>query len=416
MSKYRGMIARWLFKDTTISSSLELFKEIYGSKASSSGVTVNVNRALQVATVLACCKVIAEGVSQIPWKVYQDKNGAKQPAPEHHLYNVIYRNPNRWQTSFEYRETLMFHTILTGNHYSFVNRVGSAREVRELIPFEPNRVAVERLKNDTLKYIVRADDGRTQEFPEETIWHVRGPSWNGWHGMDALMLAREAIGLAITTEQAHSSLHKNGAKVSGLLSLKENIGEDRYRFLAAWVDQHASGGARENKPLVLDGSADWKSMQMTGVDTQHIETREHQIEEICRAFRVMPIMVGHADKTATYASAEQMFLAHVVHTLAPWYQRLEQSADINLLSEEDRTAGYYTKFIPNALMRGAAKDRSEFYAKSLGAGGSPAWMTPNEVRALEEMNPIAGGDELPKPAKPEPPKPSDDEEEDDQAF
>ncbi len=113
----------------------------------------------------------------------------------------------------------------------------------------------------------------------------------------------------------------------------------------------------------------------------------------------MPIMVGHSDKTATYASAEQMFLAHVVHSLMPWYQRIEQSADVNLLSEAQRAAGYYTKLNPNALMRGAAKDRAEYYAKGLGSGGAKGWLTQNDVRSYEELDRSdeAEADELPQP-------------------
>lgn len=148
--------------------------------------------------------------------------------------------------------------------------------------------------------------------------------------------------------------------------------------------------------MILDDDAKYTPFGMTGVDAQHLETRKHQIEEICRAFGVMPIMIGHADKTATYASAEQMFLAHVVHTLSPWYERIEQSADAQLLTEEDRAAGFYTKFSPNALMRGAAKDRAEYYKAALGTTQQPGWMTRNEVRALEEMNPVPGGDQFPE--------------------
>jgi HK97 family phage portal protein len=146
------------------------------------------------------------------------------------------------------------------------------------------------------------------------------------------------------------------------------------------------GGDRSHKPLIADQNAKWLSNVMTGVDQQLLETRKHQIEEMCREFRVMPIMVGQSDKAATYASAEQMFLAHVVHTLSPWYQRIEQSADVNLLSEAELAEGLYTKFIPNALMKGAAKDRAEFYAKALGSGGGKGWMTQNDVRALEELD------------------------------
>ena len=129
---------------------------------------------------------------------------------------------------------------------------------------------------------------------------------------------------------------------------------------------------------------------MTGVDAQHLETRRFQVEEVCRSMGVMPIMVFSSDKAATYASAEAMFAAHVTHTLAAWWERIEQSIDCNLLTEADEAAGIYAKFVGNGLSRGSMKDRSDYFSKALGSGGSPAWMTQDEVRALEEMNPLGG--------------------------
>jgi phage portal protein BeeE len=105
---------------------------------------------------------------------------------------------------------------------------------------------------------------------------------------------------------------------------------------------------------------------------------------------VHPFKVGYSDKAATYASAEQFAIQHVVDTLGPWYARIEQSADLHLLSRREREQGYYTRFNANGLLRGAAKDRGDYYAKALGSGGHPGWMTPDEVRALEEMNPMGG--------------------------
>jgi HK97 family phage portal protein len=150
----------------------------------------------------------------------------------------------------------------------------------------------------------------------------------------------------------------------------------------------------------MDRNASFTPLMMTGVDQQLIETRRFQIEEICRAFRVMPIMVAHSDKSSTYASAEQMFLAHVVHTLAPWCQRIEQSADVNLLTPEQRRAGLYTKLNLNGLMRGAAKDRADYYSRGLGAGGGKGWLTQNDVRGFEDMDRLddPAADELAQPA------------------
>ncbi len=357
--------------------------------SSGSGVAVNWKSSLQVTTVLACCRVIAEGVSQVPWKVYGE-GSARREAVDNPVYDLLYRRPNPWQTSFEFRETIMFHVILTGNAYIHKLRVGSARRLASLEIFEPQNVQVQREPDGRIRYFASSGNGSRQEIPAADMWHIRGPSWNTWEGLEAVKLAREAIGLSIATEAAHADMHRNGARVGGSYSVQDKIGQEKFEQLAKWLDRHSQGGDRAGKPVILDGGAKFEAGQMTGVDSQHLETRKHQIEEICRALRVMPIMVGLSDKTATYASAEQMFLAHVVHTLLPWYERLEQSADINLLTDQDRANGLYTKFNPNALMRGAAKDRGEFYAKALGAGGTPAWMTQDEVRGLEEMQPMGG--------------------------
>ncbi len=382
---------RWLGrKSGSIGSSLELFRQVYGGRESRSGKTVTPQTAVEVTAVLACCRVIADGLAQVPFKIYRADGDVRLPATDHPLYRLLYRAPNAWQTSFEFRETLAFHLVLTGNAYVFVNRIGIKREVRSLEPIEPGRVVVKRAADGTMTYEVRGDNGASTVFPAGSIWHLRGPSWNSWMGLDATRLARDAIGLSMSLEQGQAEFLKNGAQTSGVLSIKPKMSPEQFNFLAAWLDKHLPGGERYGKPLIADSEAEFTPMSMTNVDAQTVELRRLQIEEVCRAFRVMPIMVGATDKTATYASAEQMFLAHVIHTLSPWYERIEHSADVNLLSDADIAAGLYTKFTANALMRGAASDRATYFAKALGAGGSPAWMTQDEVRGLEELNPLGG--------------------------
>lgn len=377
-------------------SSLELMRQIMGGNTSKSGVSVTVESALEVSTVLACCRVLANGVAQVPWTVYRAQGDRRVKATDYALAPLIAVRPNSWQTSFEFRETIMFHVLLTGNAFVFVNRVGMARTIRELIPIMPGRVSVEQMPDMSLRYKVRAESGAEQFFGSDAIWHIRGTSWNSWFGMEAVKMARDAIGLAITLQQSQSEFQKNGAATSGVLSMKNKLSPERFQQLSAWLDKHMPGGDRFGKPLIVDDEAKWATTSLSAVDQQVVESRKLQIEEICRGFGVMPIMIGHADKTATYASAEQMFLAHVVHTLSPWYERLEQSADVNLISDEDRAQGYYTKFNPNALMRGAAQDRAAFYTAALGTTQQPGWMVRNEVRALEELDPLDGGDKFPQ--------------------
>jgi HK97 family phage portal protein len=368
------------------------FVEVYGSSAGKAGQSVTVTTSLQVATVLACVRVIAEGIAQAPLKIYRAReDGGSDAATEHPLYRVLYRKPNPWMTSFAFRENMIFRVGLEGNFYAFKNRVGG--QVRELIPLQ-GKVEVKQRSDMSLQYLERRPDGTTRTYAQDDIWHVRGPSWNTLEGMDVLKLAREVISLTMAIEGDQAQLYKNGLRTSGVYSVEGNLTAKQYEDLRKFIKSTQAGGDA-HEVLILDRNGKFTSDAMTGVDAQTLESRRLQIEEICRAFRVMPIMVGHSDKTATYASAEQMFIAHVQHTLQPWCERIEQSIDNDLIGDD--TGTYYAKFNLNGLQRGAFETRMNGYAKALGSGGSPAWMTQNEIRALEDMNPINGGDKLPQP-------------------
>lgn len=391
----------WPWRRKSATSSLDLWREIFGGRASNSGANVNWKTALEASTSLACARVIAEGLAQVPCKVMVESAGVRAPAREHALYSLLARKPNDWQTSFEFREQMGLHLVLCGNFFAFKNVVRG--RVVELLPFEPGQVKVSRGADGVLAYEVRVGE-LVQQIPAAQMWHVRGPSWNGWMGLEGVHLAREAIGLALATEEHAARSFSNGAALGGILSADGNLTPDQVTLLRKSWEETQGGTANAYKTAILWGGLKWSPRAMENDKAQLIEQRKFQVEEICRMFRVMPIMVGYSDKAATYASAEQMFLAHVVHTLGPWYERIEQSAEVNLLSEQDIRGGHYVKFVANGLLRGAAKDRAEYYAKALGAGGAPSWMTQDEVRALEDMNPM-GGDAARLPVATNVPKP-----------
>lgn len=378
-------------------SSWALLREFIGARKSSSGYSVTGVEALRVGTVFACVRVLADGVSQVPLKVYQQSPDGKQRLPSRGLplYDILHRKPNGFQTSFEYRETVMMHTALCGAHYSFKVR-GLGGRLRELLPLEPGRCVPKMGEDWVISYTLHGKNGQTREVPAADIWHVRGPSWNGWMGLDCVRLAREALGLALATEEHHGKLHSNQAKPGGILSVDGKLSPDQYKDLRRWITENFEGRDNAYRTAIMDNGAKWIPAVMNGVDAQHLETRRFQIEEICRFFRVMPIMVGYSDKAATYASAEQMFLAHVVHTLAPWYERIEQSIDVNLLSDQERAAGHYAKFTEEGLLRGSLKDTKD-YLLGLVNGGL---MTTNEGRSKLDLNPDAdpASDKLRVPA------------------
>jgi HK97 family phage portal protein len=375
-----------LFSDAfavkSINNSHDLFTEIYGGRKTKLGKTVDIRNAIDVSTVFACCRVIGQGLAQVPLKLMKESADGKTrlPAKKHPLYNKLALRPNRWQTSFEYREMLAWHVLLAGNHFSFINRQGG--RIVELYPLQPGQVEV-KFESGTLNYKVTADDGTSRDFPANTIWHVRGPSMNGWYGLESVKHARESIGLALTLEETAGTMTGRGINTSGVYSVEGTLTADQYKGLAKWIDENIAGPENSGKALILDRSAKWTPTQMSGVDAQALEQRRFQIEEICRFAGVMPIMVGYSDKAATYASAEQMFLAHLVHTMAPWFERIEQSININLLTEKEQNEGYYANFVEEGMLRGSAIDTKDTLLGYVNGG----MMTPNEGRAKLDLNP-----------------------------
>lgn len=378
----------WPFarKSADASSPMDILRDFLGQASAKSGVPVTHKTALQAVTAFACARVISEGLAQVPFRIMQTKDRSRLPAVDHANYDLIAHQPNEWMTSFELRELIGIHLAFAGRAY-LVKVRGRGGRIAELLPYEPSMVRVKR-EGWSLRYWVRLEGGGEQEIPAADMWHLRGPSWNGWQGLDGVKLAAEAIGLAVATEEHGARLFANGAQPGGLLSSDAVLNpEQRAALRDSW--QATQGGLRNaHKTAVLWGGMKWQPMVQQNDQAQYLETRRMQVEEVCRAFRVLPIMVGHSDKTATYASAEQMFLAHQIHTMGPWYARIEASAALALLSKEDRAAGHYCKFFQNAMMRGAMKDRAEYYAKMYGIGA----LNPNEIREYEDENPYDGGD------------------------
>ncbi len=382
------------FEWKTAADTLELFKQIFGSNESSTGESITFDRALQVATVFACVRVVANGLSQVPLKLYRRQNRAQVDATDHPLYWALYVKPNPWQTSVEFRQTMAAHLMLCGNHFAVKNVVNG--RVMELLQVEPGRVEVDRLRNGNLTYKVKFGDAPAREVPQEAMWHVRALSWNSWMGMEPVKYAREAIGLSLATERQQARFFKNGAAVSGTYSVPNKLSKDQYRDLRDWIVENTSG-ENSGAPLILDNSATWLSRTMTSVDAQLDETRRRQVEEVCRALGVFPQMVGQSDKTSTFASAEAFFIAHVVHTLAPYYTLIEQSIAVHLLSDTElRTQGLFAKFVEEGLLRGSIKDTSDVLDKYVNGG----LMTPNEGRSKLDLNPDAdpASDKLRVPA------------------
>lgn len=353
----------WLAPPVEVKASSEdILREIMGSANSKAGQVVTVRTALELPAILACTRVIAEGIAQVLWRVYRRlPGGAREEAFDHSLHELLGRRPNGWQTSFEFREQIAFHLVLTGNAFVYIVR-GSGGEILELLPYEPGCVTVERATDMALTYLLTLDGGRQVRVPAVDMWHLRGPSWNGYTGLESTKLLREAIGLGLAAEEFGAALFSNGARPGGILTTEGLINEDKAKEIRNSWNASMSGSGNAMKTALLANGVKYQAISQTADEAQFNETRKQVWINIAAGLRVNPIMVGIPGAAGAYDNGEQMFIAHVVHTLMPWYERLDQSAAVNLLSRADQKAGYYTKLDARSLMRGTAKDRAEYLA------------------------------------------------------
>ena len=356
--------------------------------------------ALGVTTVLACVRVISEGLGVLPCDLRRRTAQGSEPETAHPA-SWLLDTPNDWMTWQELVETLTMHAALAGDGFGLVQRGVQDRPIA-ILPLLPSMVAYRQEPDWTLRYRVTWPDGRQSEVAARDMLHLRGPSWNGAGGMKVVELARESIGLAAAMEWVQAQHFGKGGRPSGYLTTDApRVTEEQAEaWKRRWMQMYS--GENAGSIAVLGNGTRFQPLTFDFVSAQTLEARRMQVEEICRAFRVFPQMIGAQEKASTYASAEAFFTAHAVHTLGPWARRWELTLARDLLTERQR-GQYFFRIDMRGLMRADAKARAEFYSKALGAGGGHGFMSPNEVREAEGLNRLAGLDDVPKPVAADPP-------------
>lgn len=388
LERARGVVDSVFRREVSVADErhwLAVLAEKYGLGSS--------REALSVSAVFACVRVIAETIASIPLMVYERlPDGGKRIAADHPLYHLLHDSPNPLQTRFEFVELICAHLCLRGNAYVHVLRGGDG-EIAALVPLNPDAMRVEvdgTMDDPQISYYYRRRDGGEVLLAQEEMWHLRGISSDGIVGMSPVKVASETIRLALEAQTHGLRYFRNGAQTTGIASYPGRLRPDKKRELRDWLQQ-SIGGENKFRLILLEEGLTYQPVTLSNEDAQYLQTRQFQVEEIARIFRVPCVMIGHADKTATYASAEQFFLAFAQHTIRPWCSRIEQSAYVSLFERDPR---YFPEFRIDALMRGDTKSRYDAYASAL----QNKWMTRNEVRALENLNPVQGGDVFENPA------------------
>lgn len=380
----------WPFKKTEkrIASNDPFLGEFLGARWQG---RADIEKASGIAVAHRCISVIAEGLSSIPLKVYRKTgNGGREAARDHALYSVLHDEAAPGMTAFEAREMLIASILMYGNGYARIERNGRGQIVA-LHPLVAGSITVEILKNGRRRYKHALPDGGTETLLQDEVLHLRYRTRDGILGQSPIQIAAAAFGLAVTQQEQAGSQAENAFRPAGALVFpnmlsgngKENVLEKfRNRFI---------GQLKSNEVMVLDGGAEFKTFQFSAKDSEFLESRKLSNLDICRVFGVPPSVAGITDD-ATYSNIGEESRALVQRCLAPMAKRIEQAMNSALLSPEARK----TLFIEHdldGLLRGDLLSRYNAYR----VGREGGWLSTNEIRALENLSAIDGGDDYVQP-------------------
>ena len=347
---------------------------------SNAGKLVTPRSAIQVSTVYACVRVIAETIASLPFSVFEQTDEGSQKAVQHPLYHIIHDEPNPEMTSFIWRETTLTHLLLWGNSFSQILRNGRGK-ITGLYPLLPDHMEVDRDdKTGILTYTYTTTKGTVVRLRPEDVLHIPGLGFDGIMGYSPIAMEKNAIGLGIAAEEYGSKFFSNGARPSGILTHPNTV-KDPKRLRESWNSAYG-GSSNANRVAILEEGMSFTPLSVPNNEAQFLETRKFQVNEICRIYRVPPHLIGDLEH-ATFSNIEHMSIDFAVHTIRPWLVRIEQAANKALFSEQEK-GRFYVQFNIDGLMRGDYKSRMEGYSIGMQNG----IFSVNDVRALENMNPI----------------------------
>jgi HK97 family phage portal protein len=293
--------------------------------------------------------------------------------------------PNIEMSAMSWREAMIGHALVWGNGYSEIQRNGAGRPIG-LWPLPPDCVTPRRDPDSNELYYDVSVTGRAPvDIPARNIFHLHGLGFDGTMGYSVVQIARQSIGLGLATERFGSAFFGNGAHGSGVLTHPGALSDTAKSNIRDSLRSDQAGPDGAFFPYILEEGMKWERIGIPPEDAQFLETRKLQVVEICRWFGVKPHMIADLER-ATYDNIEHQGIEAVVYTFMPWGVRLEQEANRKLLAPElSRT--HFTKLKFDALLRGDVKSRFEAYK----IGREWGWMSADDIRALEDMNPLPNG-------------------------
>lgn len=352
---------------------------------SAAGVSVSTEGSLRLAAVWACVRVLSQTMASLPLVVYERLDRGKRRAPDHPLWELLHNEPNPLMTSYEWRQALMGHLALWGNAYSEIEMSG-AGQVVALWPLRPDRMVEVWRTGDGLRYRYELPDGERVVLSGERVFHVRGLSSDGVLGYSPIATTRQAVALGLAAEEFGARFFGNDARPGGVLQHPGVLGDQAHgRLQKSWESRHG-GLARSHRVAILEEGMTYQQIGIPPEDAQFLETRKFQAEEIARVFGVPAHKVGLLDR-ATFSNIEHQSIEFVTDTVRPYAVQWEQAILSRLMGRGDR-GRYFAEFLVDGLLRGDTVSRYQAYA----TGRQNGWLSANDIRELENMNPVDGGD------------------------
>lgn len=358
-----------------------------GDTPTASGVNVSETNAMRTSAVYACVRVLAESMASIPLITYRQTKTGKERALDHKLYPILHDRPNPELTAFEFRIAMMVSLLLWGNAYAEIE-TNARGDVLALWPLLPGMMEVMRTRparegeRGQLYYHYQLPNGGYQDLVPYQVMHIRGLSFNGLVGLSPIQMARQAVGLAMATEEFGARFFGNGARPGVYLEHPGKLGDKAYeRLLGSWNATH-QGLANSHRATILEEGMKLETVGIPPEDAQFLETRNFQVEEIARIYRVPLHMIGDL-RRATFSNIEHQSISFSVHSLLPWATCWEQAITRDLIGPLERNT-VYAKFLMAGLLRGDQPTRYAAYA----VGRQWGWLSVNDIRRLEDMNEI----------------------------
>lgn len=350
-----------------------------------------VDRALQLSTVWACVRLISNSIAAMPLFIYErTETGGRETrriARDHPLYDLLHDSPNSDQTAFEFRRLLSWRLCLWGNFYAL--KAKNSRKIVALDPLDPSLMTVRRTQFGEREYVY-ADPSGQKTYSEDDVWHIMCVSEDGLTGLSPIGVGWRSLARARSVNDASLKLFGGSMRPSGVVSIGEILTVEQREQMKAKLIDGVFGDPSIGRMHLLEGGATYSQLTINPVDAQMMEQLNASVEDICRWFGMPPSKIGHGTAVSNWGTGrEQQELGYLKEVLDPDLTMIEQSIAKWLMSPVERKT-FFAEFGRESRLRMDSNSRANYYDKMIKAG----IYTPNFCRALENLEPLPGGDQL----------------------